>query len=73
MARSSSFTFVLVAIGGAAVGFLAAQIIPLPGQTADEAPAETAETTDQPSVAEAIVGLEKLTLDERMRGEITSS
>ena len=73
MARSSAFTFVLVAVGGGVVGFLAAQVIPLPGQAVEEAPAESAETTDQPSVAEAIVGLEKLTLDERLRGEITSA
>ena len=73
MARSSSLTFVLVAAGGAAVGFLAAQMIPLPGQAVDETPVESAETTDQTSAAEAIVGLEKLTLDEPLRGEITSA
>lgn len=73
MAKSSSFAFILVAVGGAAVGFLAAQVIPLQWQTADEAPIGNADTTEQPAVAEAVVGLERLTLAERMRGEITSA
>lgn len=73
MAKSSSLGYVLVAVGGVAVGFLAAQVIPLQGQSADEAPAELTETTGQPQPAEAIVGLDKLVLGESLRGEITSA
>lgn len=61
MAKSSSLSFILVAVGGAAVGFLAAQALPL---SAEEATTET---------AEAISGLERLVVDERLRGEITSA
>lgn len=64
MAKSSSLSFILVAVGGAAVGFLAAQTLPL---SAEEAP------TDETQLAEAIAGLERLTVDERLRGEITSA
>lgn len=67
MAKSSSLSFILVAVGGAAVGFLAAQTLPL---SAEEVPMAEAEQT-QP--AEAITGLERLTVDERLRGEITSA
>lgn len=63
----SSFGFILVAVGGAAVGFLAAQAIPL---SAEETPMEEAE---QSQAAETTSGLERLTLDERLRGEITSA
>lgn len=70
MAKSSSLAFVVVAVGGAAIGFLAAQVVPLPEQTVEEAPSENA---DQPAVAEAVEGLERLTLTERLRGEITSA
>nr|WP_298968178.1 hypothetical protein [uncultured Halomonas sp.] len=73
MAKSASLAFVLVALGGAAVGFFAAQALPLNGEMAEKAPTENAETTDQPAVAEAIVGLERLALAERTRGEITSA
>lgn len=67
MAKSSSLSFILVAVGGAAVGFLAAQTLPL---SAEEVPQEEAEQTQQ---AEAIASLERLTVDERLRGEITSA
>lgn len=67
MAKSSSLSFILVAVGSAAVGFLAAQTLPL---SAEEVPMAEAEQT-QP--AEAITGLERLTVDERLRGEITSA
>jgi hypothetical protein len=73
MAKSSSLAFVLVAVGGVAVGFLAAQVIPWQLQKTDEASVEQPEATDQPPVAEAIVGLDKLTFEERLRGEITSA
>ncbi|MCH4811728.1 hypothetical protein [Vreelandella neptunia] len=73
MAKSSSLAFVLVAVGGAAVGFIVAQALPLPGQTAEEASVENAEATDQPAVAEAVEGLQRITLAERLRGEITSA
>ncbi|RBI68808.1 hypothetical protein DQ400_05430 [Vreelandella sulfidaeris] len=73
MARSSSLAFVLVAAGGAAVGFLVAQVIPLQGQDIDKESAEHAEVSDQQSRAEAIVGLDQLILDEQLRGEITSA
>lgn len=73
MARSSSLSLMLMAVGGAAVGFLAAQFVPLPGQVADEEPVEQAEVTDQQPSAEAVVGLEPLALDEPLRGEITSA
>ena len=65
MAKSASLAFVLVALGGAAVGFFAAQALPLNGEMAEKAPTENAETTDQPAVAEAIVGLERLALAEK--------
>jgi hypothetical protein len=68
MAKSSPLGFILVAVGGAAVGFLAAQALPL---TAEEAPSEQAENVEQP--AESIAGLDTLTLEERQRGEITSA
>lgn len=67
MAKSSSLSFILVAVGGAAVGFLAAQTLPL---SAEEVPQEEAEQTQQ---AETIASLERLTVDERLRGEITSA
>lgn len=71
MAKSSSLAFTLVAVGGVAAGFLAAQVIPLQWQVAEQAP--PAEQSGQPQTAEAIVGLEQLTFDERLRGEITSA
>lgn len=73
MAKSSSLAFVLVAAGGAVVGFLAAQAMPLLGNTANVTLAENVVTTDQPAVAEAAVGLERLSLAEPLRGEITSA
>ncbi|MEA2119022.1 hypothetical protein [Halovibrio sp. HP20-50] len=73
MAKSSSLGFILVAVGGVAVGFLAAQVVPLPEQPAEEALSEQAGDAEQPPLAGALVGLEKLTLDERLRGEITSA
>lgn len=72
MAKSSSLGFVLVAVGGVVVGFLAAQVIPLQGQSTDETPVENVDGSgEQPSAA--IAGLEKFTLNERMNGEITSA
>lgn len=71
MARSS--LLVLVAVGGAVVGFLVAQVVPLPGHTVDEEPAAHAEVTDQKALSEAMIGLDQLTLDEQLRGEITSA
>ncbi|WP_339935317.1 hypothetical protein [Vreelandella glaciei] len=73
MAKSASLAFILVAFGGAAVGFFIAQALPLTEEMAEKAPTENAETTDQPAAAEAIVGLERLALAERTRGEITSA
>lgn len=70
MAKSSAFSFILVAVGGAAVGFLAAQAVTL---SAEETPVEQAENAEQPHSAGAIVGLDRLSLDERVRGEITSA
>ena len=67
MAKSASLAFILVAFGGAAVGFFIAQALPLTEEMAEKAPTENAETTDQPAAAEAIVGLERLALAERTR------
>ncbi|MGO3004216.1 MAG: hypothetical protein ACTIIR_05450 [Halomonas sp.] len=72
MAKSSSLGFVLVAVGGAVVGFLAAQVIPLQGLSTDATPVENVDGTGkQPS--SAVAGLKKFTLNERMNGEITSA
>lgn len=70
MAKSSAFSFILVAIGGAAVGFLAAQAIPL---TSEEALNLQAEDAEKPQPAQATASLGRLSLGERLRGEITSA
>lgn len=72
MAKSSSLGYMLVAVGGAAVGFLVAQVVPLPASI-DETTGDRVELADQPTTADAIKGLAKLNVDERMRGEITST
>ncbi|TVP51892.1 MAG: hypothetical protein EA345_01695 [Halomonas sp.] len=68
MAKSSPLSLILVAVGGAAVGFFAGQAIPL---TSEEAPVEQTESAQQP--AEPTADLDRLTLGERERGEITSA
>ncbi|RUR39296.1 hypothetical protein [Vreelandella populi] len=68
MAKSSPLALVLVAVGGAVVGFLAAQTI-----SADASSSSSdAQTAEQTTTADALVGLDNVTLGERMRGEITS-
>ncbi|RUR34316.1 hypothetical protein [Vreelandella nanhaiensis] len=70
MAKSSPFALVLVAVGGAVVGFLAAQTISADASSSSSSDTQTAE---QATTADALVGLDSVTLGERMRGEITSS
>ena len=67
MAKSSPLGFILVAVGGAAVGFLAAQVILSPAEKA------AAEETEQSPLTKVIADLERLTIDEHLRGEITST
>ncbi|WP_434984598.1 hypothetical protein [Vreelandella zhaodongensis] len=75
MAKSSSVTFVLVAVGGIAVGFLAAQVAPGLTATAAEPAADSATIAEQEQAPNALaaLGLSSLTLGERTRGEITSA
>lgn len=70
MAKSSPFALVLVAVGGAVVGFLAAQTISADSSSSSSPDTQTAE---QATTADALVGLDSVTLGERMRGEITAS
>ena len=70
MAKSSPFALVLVAVGGAVVGFLAAQTISADASSSSSSDTQTAE---QATTADALVGLDSVILGERMRGEITSS
>ncbi|MBZ5487304.1 hypothetical protein HW452_07175 [Halomonas aquamarina] len=69
MAKSSPFALVLVAIGGAVVGFLTAQALP----TATASAASNTETTAPDNASGALAGLDSVTLGERLSGEITSS
>ncbi|WP_447555488.1 hypothetical protein [Vreelandella sp. EE22] len=71
MAKSSSLTLVVGVVGGALIGFLVAQVVPeklgttLDAQTQDD-------DAEQTSTPEALQGLDYLTLDERLRDELTS-
>lgn len=70
MAKSPSLTLLLVAVGGVAVGYFAAQSF-------SQAPAtpDTVEVSDEAANSSGSIfdGLETLTLGERGRGEITSA
>ncbi|WP_301584546.1 hypothetical protein [Halomonas alkaliantarctica] len=70
MAKSSSLTLILVAAGGVAAGFLAAQTAPFFTATAV---AEESTSAEQGQVSQALAGLDSITLGERTRGELTSS
>ncbi|MGE6581168.1 hypothetical protein ACQKD0_09130 [Vreelandella aquamarina] len=71
MAKSSSLTLLVVAVGGAAVGYFAAQTLPSVTPSSEEPDADT--TTEQGAMPAALQGLDYLTLGERSRGEITSA
>ncbi|KAE8439805.1 hypothetical protein [Vreelandella piezotolerans] len=71
MAKSSSLTLLVVAVGGAAVGYFAAQTLPSVTPSSEEPDADT--TTEQEAMPAALQGLDYLTLGERSRGEITSA
>ncbi|WP_083001539.1 hypothetical protein [Halomonas sp. GT] len=70
MAKSSSLTLILVAVGGVAVGFLAAQTVP---SFTTPASAEESASPEQGEASPALAGLDSVTLGERARGEITSA
>ncbi|KPQ28665.1 hypothetical protein [Halomonas sp. HL-93] len=69
MAKSSPISYLLIALGGGAIGFLAAQAI-TPGDSPESAP--TSESSDEGAEPTALEGLERATLGERLRGEVTS-
>ncbi|QHD48948.1 MULTISPECIES: hypothetical protein [Halomonadaceae] len=71
MAKTSSLTLLIVAVGGVAVGYFAAQTLPNLAPPAEAPDAET--TAEQDTTPAALQGLEYLTLGERARGEITSA
>lgn len=71
MAKSSSLTLLVVAVGGVAVGYFAAQALPNQAAAMEEPVAET--TAEQDTTPAALQGLDYLTLGERARGEITSA
>ena len=69
MAKSSPLGYLLVAVGGGVIGFLAAQAITL------NIPSElTPDSQNGQDTAESsrLAGLERATLGERLRGEVTS-
>lgn len=70
MAKPSSLTLILVAAGGVAAGFLAAQAVPSFTATAT---AEESTSAEQGQVSQVLVGLDSVTLGERIRGELTSA
>ncbi|MCA1771672.1 MAG: hypothetical protein LC677_03185 [Halomonas sp.] len=69
MAKSSPFGYLLVAVGGGVIGFLAAQAI-TPNMPPEPAP----ESQAGQEVAELsrLADVERVTLGERLRGEVTS-
>jgi len=69
MAKSSPLSYLLVAVGGGVIGFLAAQAI-TPSVPPDSAPAS--QTDDDDGQSERLADLERVTLGERLRGEVTS-
>lgn len=73
MAKSTPFTLTMVAIGGVAVGFLAAQTINNRVIEEESSSSIEASVVEQDQTSEALVGLESLTLGETTRGEITSA
>ncbi len=75
MAKTSSITLILVAVGGIAVGFLAAQAAPGLAATAAEPAADSATMAEQGQLPNALADLHLsgLTLGEATRGEITSA
>ncbi|MFI0472548.1 hypothetical protein ACGLWX_07475 [Halomonas sp. HMF6819] len=70
MANSSSLTLVVGVLGGALAGFLVAQVVP--DVSGFSGQADTDET-EQALPIDSIEGLGSLTLDERLRGELTTS
>lgn len=70
MAKSSPFALIVVAVGGAVVGFLAAQTL---SSDASSSSSVASKTSEQTPTADALVGLDSITLGERLRGEITAS
>ncbi|WP_249979153.1 hypothetical protein [Vreelandella olivaria] len=72
MAKSSPFTLIIAAVGGAVVGFLAAQAMPGATPAVEGPPAEENAAAEQYRNS-AVAGLDSLTLGERTRGEITSA
>jgi hypothetical protein len=60
MAKSTSLSRIIVAVGGMTVGCLSAQV-------------QAQAVTNTSSTADALVGLDSLTLGERTRGEITTA
>ena len=66
MAKSSSLTLLIVAVGGVAVGYFAAQALPNQAAAMEEPVAET--TAEQDTTPAALQGLDYLTLGERARG-----
>ncbi|RUR33313.1 hypothetical protein ELY33_02845 [Vreelandella andesensis] len=70
MAKFSSPTLVLVAAGGVAAGVLAAQVAP---SFTAMAAAEESTSMEQVEAPQALVGLDNITLGERIRGELTSA
>lgn len=70
MSKSSPFTLILVAFGGVAIGYFAAQA--WPNESLSLQTSADAETAEQNQMPDALVGLDHLTFDESMRGEITS-
>ncbi|WP_404376970.1 hypothetical protein [Vreelandella aquamarina] len=76
MAKSSSLTLLVVALGGIAVGYFVAQGLPSQTPAAEERVAEataTDEEVEQEAVPTALHGLDYLTLGEGTRGEITAA
>lgn len=71
MAKPSPFALIVVAVGGAVVGFLVAQS--LPSDTFASDPLSASETAEQSATPSALAELESITLGERVSGEITSS
>ncbi|WP_447527946.1 hypothetical protein [Vreelandella sp. TE19] len=73
MANSSSLTLAVGVLGGALAGFLIAQVVPGLDLVSDPDPEPEPDASKTEQGPEALRGLDYLTLDERLRGELTSS
>ncbi|SDO24195.1 hypothetical protein [Vreelandella arcis] len=70
MAKSSSLSYLLIAVGGGVIGFFAAQAM-TPSVPPEPVPPEQVDREGDESAA--FDGIERATLGERLRGEVTSA